>query len=288
MEELNNQQVTYDSFMKENVIARKAEASAIGLSVEELTKQLLLQKQANALGAEQGQSLQERYGELMKTVEGQKLVKQQLTEQEQIDLRRASIQDKFQSAVERLQDTFGRMLTQELGQLLDRFADFVSDGKRMNEFAEKIRGLFSSLASVLQKLPDYLNMAAVAAKAFLSVSVASAVANVVGGLAKGGPAGVVAGILAGIGTYAWLSSLGSGSPSSPPSVGAGGESGTSMTTPLNPVTATAQQNTQAAVPANQQAPVFTFHHVTQLDGQVLTKYNAKETMKTQGLGNNKR
>jgi len=285
MEELNNQQVTYDSFMKENVIARKAEASAIGLSVEELTKQLLLQKQANALGAEQGQSLQERYGELMKTVEGQKLVKQQLTEQEQIDLRRASIQDKFQSAVERLQDTFGRMLTQELGQLLDRFADFVSDGKRMNEFAEKIRGLFSSLASVLQKLPDYLNMAAVAAKAFLSVSVASAVANVVGGLAKGGPAGVVAGILAGIGTYAWLSSLGSGSPSSPPSVGAGGESGTSMTTPLNPVTATAQQNTQAAVPANQQAPVFTFHHVTQLDGQVLTKYNAKETIKTSGIGN---
>lgn len=286
MEELNNQQVTYDSFMKENVIARRAEAAAIGLSVEELTKQLLLQKQANALGAEQGQSLQERYGELMKTVEGQKLVKQQLTEQEQIDLRRASIQDKFQSAVEKLQDTFGRMLTQEIGQLLDRFADFVSDGKRMNEFAEKIRGVFSSLASVLQKLPDYLNIAAVAAKAFLSASVASAVANVVGGLAKGGPAGVIAGIAAGIGTYAWLSSLGSGSPSSPPSIG--GESSASMTTPLNPVTATAQQSTQATVPANQVAPVFTFNHVTQLDGQVLTKYTTKETMKTQGLGNNKR
>lgn len=284
MEELNNQQVTYDSFMKENVIARKTEASAIGLSVEELTKQLLLQKQANALGAQQGQSLQERYGELMKTVEGQKLVKQQLTEQEQIDLRRASIQDKFQSAVERLQDTFGRMLTQEIGQLLDRFADFVSDGKRMNEYAEKIRVIFSSIASVLQKLPDYLNLAAVAAKAFLAVSVASAVANVVGGLSKGGPLGVIAGILAGIGTYTWLSSLGNGSPSNPPSIG--GESNASMTPPLNPVTATAQQNTQAAVAANQQAPVFTFHHVTQLDGQVLTKYTSKETGKTAGIGNN--
>lgn len=283
MEELNNQQVTYDSFMKENVIARKAEAAAVGLSVEELTKQLLLQKQANALGAQQGQSLQERYGELMKTVEGQKLIKQQLTEQEQVDLRRASIQDKFQSAVEKLQDTFGRLLSGELGQLLDRFADFVSDGKRMNEFAEKIRGLFSSMASILQKLPQYFDMAMVAAKAFLSVSVANAVANVVGGLSKGGPLGVIAGIAAGVGTYAWLSSLGSGSPSSPPSVG--GDTGASMTTPLNPVTATAQQNAQAATPANQVAPVFTFNHVTQLDGQVLTKYNAKETIKTSGIGN---
>lgn len=284
MEELSNQQVTYDSFMKENVIARKAEAAAIGLSVEELTKQLLLQKQANVLGAEQGQSLQERYGELMKTVEGQKLIKQQLTEQEQVDLRRASIQDKFQSAVEKLQDTFGRMLSGELGQLLDRFAEFVSDGKRMNEVAQKIKGVFSSLASALQKLPEYLNMAAIAAKAFLSVSIASAVANVVGGLSKGGPQGVIAGLIAGAATYAWLSSLGGGESSSPPSVG--GESGTSMTAPLNPVTATAQQNTQAAVPANQQAPVFTFHHVTQLDGQVLTKYTSKETGKTAGIGNN--
>jgi len=286
MEELNSQQVTYDSFMKENVIARRAEAAAVGLSVEELTKQLLLQKQANALGAQQGQSLQERYGELMKTVEGQKLIKQQLTEQEQIDLRRASIQDKFQSAVEKLQDTFGRLLSGELGQLLDRFADFVSDGKRMNEFAEKIRGLFASMASILQKLPQYLDMAAVAAKAYLSASVASAVANVVGGLSKGGPLGVIAGIAAGVGTYAWLSSLGSGSPSGPPSVG--GDTGTSMTTPLNPVTATAQQNAQVATKQEQVAPVFTFNHVTQLEGQVLAKYTTKEIMKTSGLGDSKR
>jgi hypothetical protein len=287
MEELSNQQVTYDSFMKENVIARKAEAAAIGLSVEELSKQLLLQKQADVLGAKQGQSLQERYGELMKTVEGQKLIKEQLSEQEQIDLRRASIQDKFQSAVEKLQDTFGRMFSQELGQLLDRFADFVSDGKRMNAVVEKMRGVFNSIASILQKLPDYLNVAMVAAKAFLAVSAGRAVANFIAGMALGGPASAIGGVIAGGLLYNYLLGLGSGIQTSPPSIG-GGESGVSMTPPLNPITATAQQNTQAADPANQVAPVFTFHHVTQLDGQVLTKYNAKETMKTQGLGNNKR
>lgn len=45
-----------------------------------------------------------------------------------------------------------------------------------------------------------------------------------------------------------------------------------------------QRNAQT-VPANQQAPIFTFHHVTKLDGQVLTTYNAKETIKTAGIGN---
>jgi len=64
MEELNSQQITYDSFMKENVIQRKAEAEAVGLSVEELSKQLLAQKQANALGADASQSIQERYKSL--------------------------------------------------------------------------------------------------------------------------------------------------------------------------------------------------------------------------------
>lgn len=286
MEELNSQQVTYDSFMSENVIARKAEAAAVGLSVEELTKQLLLQKQANALGAQQGQSLQDRYNELMKTVEGQKLIKQQLTEQEQVDLRRASIQDKFQSAVEKLQDTLGRLLSQELGQLLDKFADFVSDGKRMNAVIEKMRGVFNSIASILQKLPDYLSVAMVAAKAFLAVSAGRAVASFIAGMALGGPASAIGGVIAGGLLYNWLLGLGNDTSSSPPSIGGGGGSNsTTMTTPLNPATATAQQNAQATAPANQQAPVFTFHHVTKLDGQVLTKYNAKETIKTSGIGN---
>jgi hypothetical protein len=147
--------------------------------------------------------------------------------------------------------------------------------------------VFNSIASILQKLPDYLNVAMVAAKAFLAVSAGRAVANFIAGMALGGPASAIGGVIAGGLLYNYLLGLGSGIQTSPPSIG-GGESGVSMTPPLNPITATAQQNTQAAAPANQVAPVFTFHHVTQLDGQVLTKYNAKETMKTQGLGNNKR
>jgi hypothetical protein len=270
--------------MKQNVIARKAEAAAIGLSVEELSKQLLLQKQADVLGAKQGQSLQDRYSKLMKTVEGQKLIKQQLSEQEQVDLRRASIQDKFQSAVEKLQDTFGRMLNGELGILVNKFADFVSDGKKMNEIAEKLRGVFSSIGSILKALPNYMNAAMIAARAFLSVSVARAVASFVAGMSLGGPASAIAGVAAGVGLYAWLRSMSEGAPSNPPSVSTGAETGVSMTPPVNPITATAQQNAQAAS-TGQTAPVFTFHHVTQLDGQVLTKYNAKETIKTAGIGN---
>ena len=125
----------------------------------------------------------------------------------------------------------------------------------------------------------------VAAKAYLAVSAGRAVASFIAGLALGGPASAIGGVLAGGLLYNWLLGLGNDTSSSPPSIGGGNSGNTTMTAPLNPVTATAQQNTQAAVPANQQAPVFSFHHVTKLDGQVLSSYNAKETIKTAGIGN---
>ena len=49
----------------------------------------------------------------------------------------------------------------------------------------------------------------------------------------------------------------------------------------------AQQNTQAVTTGKQQeaAPVYTFHHVTQLDGQVLTNSVTKGVLTTPGKGN---
>ena len=49
----------------------------------------------------------------------------------------------------------------------------------------------------------------------------------------------------------------------------------------------AQQNAQTATGGTQQeaAPVYTFHHVTQLDGQVLTDSVTRGVLTTQGKGN---
>jgi ABC-type multidrug transport system fused ATPase/permease subunit len=285
MEELSNQQITYDSFMEQNVFARKAEAAAIGLSVEELSKQLLLQKQANALGAQQGQSLQERYGELMKTVEGQKLIKQQLTEQEQADLRRASIQDKFQAAVEKLQDTLGRLLAGPIGDLLNSFADFVSKASNLEAIVSTVQSLFKGIGSAIKSFPAFLEKTLPLLKLIGASMVAIMSASIIGSLSAIPVIGPALGVAAAIAAATAITSIAS----LPTPNFSGIESGgASMTPPLNPITATAQQNAQTTAPANQVAPVFTFHHVTQLDGQVLTKYNAKEAMKTQGLGNNKR
>ena len=244
MEELNNQQVTYDSFMGENVIQRKAEADAIGLSVEELSKKLLAQKQANILGAKEGQSLQERYGELMKTAAGQKLIKEQLTLQEQADLRRASMQEKFQAAMERLKDTLGSILAGPVGKMIEAFAKFVGDTKRMTELGNTLKSIFDFIGRTIERFPQILSSVVSVMKVLVSLSIARAVASIVASLSTVPVLGVAAGIGAGVAAYNWLDGLaqggGSGAPSiTTPSADAG------MTQPVSPITA----NQQAQVPA---------------------------------------
>ena len=276
MEELKNQQITYESFTKQNVITRRAEAEAVGLSVEELSKQLLLQKQADALGAQAGQSAKDRYDELVKAGYTQKdIIKKLGSEQEAADLKRASMQDKFQAAVEKLQATLGQMLTGPLGDIIDKFADFVSKASNVKKIADTIQNVFKGIASVLEKLPQYLNAAVSISKVLVSLSIARAVATISAVPGVGLAAGLVA--------YASLSNMvdSLGVNTTGPSAGE-----TTMTAPLNPATATVNaQNVQSSTQQQQQAPVFAFHHVTQLDGQVLTKSTTREIGKTPGQGN---
>ena len=275
MEELSRQQITYDSFTKQNVIARKAEAQAVGLSVEELSKQLLLQKQANALGAEAGQSAKDRYDELVKAGYSQTEIANKLgSEQEAADLRRASMQDKFQAAIEKLQATLGQMLTGPVGGIIDKFADFVSKASNVKKIADTIQNVFKGIASVLEKLPQYLNAAVAISKVLVSLSIARAVATISAVPGVGLAAGLVA--------YASLSnmvdSLG---------VNLNGPSGgeTAMSTPLNPATATVNAQNVQARDQKEQAYSFTFHHTTELDGQPIAKTVTREIGKTPGQGN---
>lgn len=277
MEELNRQGATYQQFMSENVIARKAEAAAVGLSVEEYSKILLQQKQANDLGAQQGQTAKDRYDQLVKTGMTQAEIARKLgSEQEAEDLRRASMQDKFQAAVEKLKDTIGAMLQGPIGGVIDKFANFISKASNVTKIVEKLKSVFETIGNILMKLPEYLNAAVTVSKLLVSLSIARAVATI--------SSVPLVGLAAGVAAYAGLSAMvdNLGVNLNAP------QGGSEMTTPLNPATANATtQNTQTTAP-NQQAPVFTFHHVTQLDGQVLAKYTTKEIMKTPGLGDSKR
>ena len=281
MEELNKQGATYQQFQSENVIARQAEAAAIGLSVGEYSKILLKQQQANRLGAEQGRNAVEQYNYLVQHGKTEAQIIDMLgSKQEAEDLRKASMQDKFQAAIEKLQDTLGQIVAGPMVQLVDDIAKFLSKSENIKSITNGIKGLFEGIASAIKHLPQILGAAVEVMKVLASLTAVQAAAAVTAGSAYAGPAAIVAGLA----TYAALTGLMGGF-----GLGrfdfTGGGAGESMTPPVNPVTAAAQQNTQATNSTQQEAPVYTFHHVTQLDGQVLTSSVTKGVLTTQGKGN---
>jgi hypothetical protein len=98
MKELANQGMTLEKFQNMNVIAQKSFAEALGLSADQLSEQLRKQKVAQ----EQGKSLAEITADEAKEAE-----------------RRQTIQDKFNAAIEKLQDFLGNLVAGPFGTMLD-------------------------------------------------------------------------------------------------------------------------------------------------------------------------
>lgn len=97
-QELANQGMTLEKFSKMNVVAQRSYAEAIGLSADQLSEQLQKQK----LAKEQGKSLA------------------QITEEEALEAeKRQKIQDKFNLAIEKLQDLIGNLVAGPLSIFLD-------------------------------------------------------------------------------------------------------------------------------------------------------------------------
>jgi hypothetical protein len=254
MEELSKQQVTYDSFVNQTVFAKKAEADAVGLSIEELSKQLLLQKQSIALGAKEGQSLQDRYNEMVANGATQEEIATTLNDKQvAADLAKASRAEKFEASMDKLKTIIGSMLDGPVGDLIDQFAVFVGDAKKMTYLGETLKGIFSFIGKTIQNFPQILSSAVTVMKVLVSLSIARAVASVVAGSAFAGPAALIAGGLA----YSWLSGLVNGGSGSAPTTGGGGGAA-EMALPLNPATTAATQATQAATTAAP-APIFKFN-----------------------------
>ena len=256
MEELNRQGATYQQFMSENVIARRAEAAAVGLSVDEYSKILLKQQQANRLGAQQGRNALEQYNYLVEHGATQSDIIRKLgSEQEAADLRRASMQDKFQAAIERLQDTLGQIVAGPMAQVITDITTFLSKSENVKSVIGGVKTLFQGIASVIKALPQILEGVLFVAKALASIAIANAVANVTAASAWQGPLAIAAGVA----TAAYLNSLLPGG-----GISGAGEAET-MTPPVNPATATiAAQTNQTTAQQQQPAPVYTFHHVTKV------------------------
>jgi hypothetical protein len=98
MKELANQGMTLNKFQNMNVIAQESYAKAIGLSADELSEQLRKQK----IAQEQGKSLAE-------------ITKEEALEAE----KRQNIQDKFNTAIDKLKDVIGNLVAGPLAMFLE-------------------------------------------------------------------------------------------------------------------------------------------------------------------------
>jgi hypothetical protein len=103
-QELANQGMTINKFENMNVLARQSYAKALGLNSDQLADQLKKQE----IAKQQGKSLAEITADEAKEAE-----------------KRQNVQDKFNAAIEKLQDFFGNLIAGPVGQLLESLTNIV-------------------------------------------------------------------------------------------------------------------------------------------------------------------
>ena len=106
MKELNNQNIDFNKFSQMNVIAQDKVAAALGLSSDELSDQLLKQQYL-------GKSREE-----VAALAGEEVAQR---------IEAISAQDKFNLAVEKMQDLIGKLIGGPLGKLVDMMASLAEN-----------------------------------------------------------------------------------------------------------------------------------------------------------------
>ena len=120
MKELNNQGIDFNRFSNMNVIAQEKVASALGLSTDELSDQLLKQQYMN-MSREQVVALA-----------GEEVANR---------LEAVSAQDKFNAAVEKMQDLFANIAGGPLGQLAEMMAGLLDN-------SAALYGIMTAIAAI--------------------------------------------------------------------------------------------------------------------------------------------
>jgi len=170
MKELNNQGIDFNKFSNMNVIAQEKMAAALGLSTDELSDQLLKEQYMN-MSREQVVALA-----------GEEVAKR---------LEAVSAQDKFNAAMEKMQDAFAKIAGGPLGQLAELMAKTLESSLGLYGILVAIAGisLGKTLASIAT-LALELGLASAGA-----IATASAISF---GLAA---VGIIAGIAAMMGAF---------------------------------------------------------------------------------------
>ena len=126
MQELSNQVGSLGEYQNMNIIAQKSLAEAFGLSRDEMSKMLLDQEKINKLGDVSQMTIEQQ----LKALEAQgEPIDSVLYKQ----LQQQSAQEKFNNAIEKLQDLLGNLLAGPLGDVIDAFANLASNAEAIKQ-----------------------------------------------------------------------------------------------------------------------------------------------------------
>lgn len=200
-EELVRQSVTLDKFSAMDQFSKEATAKAIGLTTEELSKQLVMQKQAEKLGAQQGQALQARYNQMIKEGMTREQIARKIGDSAEAELNRVSTAERLEAIMFRLKETLASMVAGPVLGLVNQMITWLSNAVNIKKVADGIKFVFEGLSKILKDLPGYLEKAVTIAKVLAGISLARAVFSIVASMAAVNPALGVVG-LAGAGLIA--------------------------------------------------------------------------------------
>jgi hypothetical protein len=173
MQEISSQMGSLEDFQNMNIIAQKSLAEAFGLSRDEVSKMLLEQEKVNKLGDVSKMTLDQQ-------LEALKAQGEPLDSVLYKQIQQQSAQEKFNNAVEKLQDIIGNLVAGPVGQLIDGFASILSSATGLYS----ILGLIGTVSIV--KMISGLTTALALKKLATRESIKGATADAAGAAAKAG------------------------------------------------------------------------------------------------------
>lgn len=179
MQEIASQVGTLADFQNMNIIAQKSLAEAFGLGRDEMSKMLLEQEKINKLGDVSQMTLEKQLEALRAQGEPiDSILYKQIQQQ--------SAQEKFNNAVEKLQDLIGNLVAGPLGNLIDMFSNLAKHANLV-KFA---MGAIATI-SLARTIGSLITMAtSLAGSAIFATTTASALTLGVGAAAIAG--GIIA------------------------------------------------------------------------------------------------
>lgn len=162
--EIASQTGNLNDYQNMNVIAQKSLAEAFGMSRDEMSKMLMDQEKFNKLGDVSNMTLQQQLENLKAQGEPIDSVLYKQIQQQ-------SIQEKFNNAIEKLQDIVGNLVAGPLGQMLDIFVGLANNATILYSVLGAIAGI--SLVKTIGSLA--LMAAELAASSISAITLSSAI-----------------------------------------------------------------------------------------------------------------